>query len=214
MNAKLLLLPLMLAAALLLAGCASVPLLSSCPASCDDKNSCTQDYCNASTNNTCVHVSYEGFSCNNATGICKAGVCVNQTSVTGSNNGGGPVINYDSRRAESGAYWRSTRPWQVLEHSQPANGDLTLVIQNVEYQQYKLNNISVSGSGFAGVYATPTYFSGGEMKPLVIPWTTKGVCNAGDVYEYYVNFSYDETGDNPITGMRQYGAKTIIGKCD
>ncbi len=208
MGAKLLLLPVLLAAALLLAGCTSVPLISSCPVSCDDKNFCTQDYCNSSTNGTCVHVSFEGFSCNNATGICKAGACVNKTS--GVN---GPRISYDSRKSESDAYWRSVWPWQVSAHAQPANGDLTLVIQNVEYQQYLLNNISVAGSGFAGVYATPTYLSGGEKKTITIPWSTNGVCDAGTVYKYYVNFSYDETGDNPITGMRQYGARSIIGKC-
>lgn len=216
MHIKLLLLPILLAAVLLLAGCASVPIISSCPSSCDDKNSCTQDYCNASTNGTCVHASFEGFSCNNSTGICKAGVCVAQNSSSaGSNNGGGPAITYDSRRGESESYWRSTRPWQIVKHAQSANGDLTLVIQNVEYQQYKLNNISVAGGAFAGFYSTPTYFSGGESKTIRIPLyaVSEGACNAGDVYEYYVNFSYDETGDNPISGLTQYGTRNIIGKC-
>ena len=209
MNAKLLLLPLLLSAVILLGGCTSVPFIQSCPASCDDNNFCTQDYCNASTNWTCAHPSFEGFSCNNATGICKAGACVNQTI-----NGGGPVINYESRKAESDAYWLgAAEPFQVTESSQSANDDLNIVIRNVDPHQLRLNTISVSGGGFVGAYTTPTYLSPGEKRAFTISWNEKGICNTGDVYEYGVNFSYDGTGYNAITGQTQYGTRTIIGKC-
>lgn len=205
MSAKLLLLPVLLAAVLLLGGCTLVPFIQSCPASCDDNNFCTQDYCDSSTNWTCVHASFEGFSCNNATGICKAGVCVNKTS--GVN---GPTISYDSRKSESDSYWRAARPFQVREHAQSANGDLTLVIANVDSNQLRINSISVSDNGFVGAYTTPTYLSGGEIKAFVISWSTKGACNAGDVYEYTANFSYNSPNFEDLT---QYGAKNIIGKC-
>ncbi len=210
MNAKLLMLPVLMAAVLLLAGCTSSPLGPSCPSSCDDNNTCTQDYCNASTNGTCAHTSFDGFSCNNASGICKAGVCVNKVVVTST---GSSDNRYEFRKSDSDSYWRSARPWQVLEHAQPANGDLTLVILNVDSAQLKLTNLSVEGNGFAGSYTTPAYLSSGDSKAITVHWNTKGVCNAGDTYEYHLEFSYDSTGASPIINQKQYGAKNIVGKC-
>lgn len=48
-----------------------------CPASCDDNNSCTNDYCDASTNFECVHANLSGdqVGCSGSTGFCKTKTC-------------------------------------------------------------------------------------------------------------------------------------------
>ena len=124
-----------------------------------------------------------------------------------------PGLSYDAKKSESDSYWRSARPFQVQQHTMPANGNLTMVVGNVDSNQLKLTNIAVGGSGYAGNYNTTTYVASGQSTTLTINWTTMGSCASGTVYEFNVNFSYDGTGDNPIVNQKQYGAKTILGKC-
>ncbi len=124
-----------------------------------------------------------------------------------------PGLSYDAKKSESDSYWRSARPFQVQQHTQPAGGNLTLVIGNVDSAQLKLTNVSVAGGGFAGSYTTATYIAGGQTATISVGWTTNGTCASGTAYEYNINFSYDGTGDNPVTNQKQYGAKTILGKC-
>lgn len=125
-----------------------------------------------------------------------------------------PGLSYDAKKSESDSYWRgASRPFQIKEHSQPANGNLTMVLGNVDPAQLKLTDISVAGGGFAGNYNTTTYISGGEQRTIPIAWTTTGTCASGSVYEYQVNFTYDGTGENAIVNQKQSGVKTLVGKC-
>ena len=129
-----------------------------------------------------------------------------------------PGLSYDAKKSEADSYWQSARPFQVRQHAQPANGSLTLVVSNVNSDQLKITNISVSGGGNSTINSTPggagaLYLSGGQTASVIIAGVSGACAASGNVYEYTVNFTYDGTGDNPITGQKQYGAKTIIGKC-
>ena len=124
-----------------------------------------------------------------------------------------PGLSYDAKKSESDAAWRGMRPFQVQQHTQPANGNLTMVVTNVDSNQLKLTNIAVAGGGYAGNYNTTTYIAGGQSATIAMNWTLTGTCASGTVYEYGINFSYDGTGDNPVANQKETGSKPIIGKC-
>ena len=129
-----------------------------------------------------------------------------------------PGLAGDAKIAQSDSYWRGTaRPFAVLEHSEIGGDDnMTLVIQNVDADQREITNISVSGSGLTGNASTfftanpqDKYFSSGEKKTIIVELS--GNCTTGNTYEYSINFTYN-TGS--INGMKQYGEKTLVGKCN
>ncbi len=129
-----------------------------------------------------------------------------------------PGLSYDAKKSESDSYWRGASPFQIIEHAQTDN-NLTMVMRNVQTEQLKIVNISVSGGVFfnnsanlsiAGV-ATPNtpYIGSGETKTVYLTDGSGANCTSGTIYEYSVNVTYDST----IPGQRQYGTKTILGKC-
>ena len=126
-----------------------------------------------------------------------------------------PGLAGDAKIAQSDSYWRgAARPYSVVEHSMVqsgANSVLTLILQNTEAEQLKLTNISARGSGFANSTAPNQYFSAGEKhnQTLTFVGTT---CTSGNTYELYLNFTYDNS-DGSVTGQKQYGEKTLVGKC-
>ncbi|VVB57520.1 Uncharacterised protein [uncultured archaeon] len=132
-----------------------------------------------------------------------------------------PGLSYDAKKSESDSYWQGARPFQVSEHSQTGTV-LTLVIRNVEANQLKMVNISVAGGAFVSYVngtgginftsATPSgpYIGSGESKVIQATDLSATNCSSGSIYEYMVNFTYDS---GSITNKKQYGAKTIIGKC-
>lgn len=201
---------LLLAAAALFAILALSGCAQTCPVSCDDQNPCTTGYCNSTSGFVCAHEPADGWGCNDSQGVCRNSTCAPMPKP------GPALLNYDSRKAESDAYWRAARPFQVLEHARDSSG-FTLVVQNVDARQLKVSEISVSGEGFSGVYFAPLYLSGGERKAIGLPGDAIEDCPPGQPYEYVVNFSYDTTSSDydgrPITGLVQYGARGLIGKC-
>jgi len=128
-----------------------------------------------------------------------------------------PGLAGDAKIAQSDSYWRGTaRPFAILEHSQTAGeANMTMVIQNVDADQRQITAISVVGSGITGnasTYLTTVqnqYWSSGEKKIATLDFS--GNCTSGNTYEYSVNFTYN-TGS--ISGMKQYGEKTLVGKCN
>jgi len=128
-----------------------------------------------------------------------------------------PGLAGDAKIAQSDSYWSgSARPFAILEHSQNAGeSNMTLVMQNVDADQRQISDISIAGSGITGNASTylstsqNQYFSSGEKKTAYLDLS--GSCTAGNTYEYSVNITYD-TGS--ITGMKQYGEKTLVGKCN
>lgn len=124
-----------------------------------------------------------------------------------------PGLAGDAKIAQSDAYWRGTaRPFAILEHSLATDNNITLVVQNTEADQRQLTNVSIGGSGYAGNLLNATYFSAGEKHKFVLNLSGTA-CTSGNTYELYVNFTYN-TADNSIVGQKQYGEKTLVGKCN
>ena len=127
-----------------------------------------------------------------------------------------PGLSYDAKKSESDSYWTgAASPFQIKDHTQPAGGNLTLVVSNVNPAQLELTDIEVGGGGYAGNYNTTTFISGGEQRTIPINWLVSppSPCSSGNVYEYQVNFTYSGTGENALTAQRQNGVKTLVGKC-
>ena len=127
-----------------------------------------------------------------------------------------PEMTYDAKARESTAYWSgAAHPFAVLDHSESSSANnITLVIQNTEAEQKQLTTIDIGGSGVSGtlnVSDSQKFFSGGEKRALQIPLSSN--CTSGNVYEYYINFTFSNA-DNTITNQKQYGAKTMVGKCN
>lgn len=127
-----------------------------------------------------------------------------------------PGLAGDAKKTQSDAYWRGeARPFAILEHSQ-TGGTLTVVLQNVEAEQRSLALINISGQGatFTSnstvLNNTNQYFPAGEKRTFAIVGTSN--CTASSTYEYQVTLVYNNS-DNTITNQRQYGAKTLVGKC-
>lgn len=128
-----------------------------------------------------------------------------------------PGLAGDAKLAQSDTYWRGTaRPFAILEHSQNGGStNLTMVIQNVDADQREITAISLAGSGLVGNATTylasnqNKFFSSGDKKIVVADLS--GNCTTGNTYEYQVNFTYNS---GSISGMRQYGEKTLVGRCN
>ncbi len=135
-----------------------------------------------------------------------------------------PGLAGDAKKAQSDAYWRGeARPFAIIEHAQAPTSNLTLVMQNLDSDQRILTNISVAGGPINGSYvpnATQAYFSAGEKRTIIMPISLGGTaidatnngCTSGNTYEYSINFTYSNA-DQSITGQKEYGTKTLVGKC-
>ncbi len=124
-----------------------------------------------------------------------------------------PGLAGDAKKTQSDAYWRGeARPFAVLEHSQTGTS-LIVVLQNVEAEQRILTNGTFTGQGSTGnlnVTAANQYFSAGEKRAFTLALSQN--CTSGSTYEYNVNITYSNA-DLTITGQKQFGAKTLVGKC-
>lgn len=123
-----------------------------------------------------------------------------------------PGLAIDAKKTQSDAYWRGeARPFAILEHAQ-TGATLSLVIQNLEAEQKQITNISVAGQGSSGSdpLTGNQYFSAGEKKR--VNFNLGSNCTSGNTYEYTVNFTYSNA-DATITGQKEYGTKTLVGKC-
>lgn len=135
-----------------------------------------------------------------------------------------PGLAGDAKKAQSDAYWRGeARPFAIIEHAQGPLTNLTLVVQNLDADQKILTNLSVAGGPINGSYnlnSTERYFSAGEKRTLTMPISlgTTAIsgsntgCTSGSTYEYFINFTYSNA-DQTITGQKEYGSKTLVGKC-
>jgi hypothetical protein len=127
-----------------------------------------------------------------------------------------PGITSGAKKSESDTYWRGqTRPFSILEHTQNAS-TLYLSVQNNEVEVEEMTNISISGSGMTGHLDVAggledRFFSAGEKKLMEV--NMSGSCVSGNIYEYYVNFTYDSGGNARMPNQRQIGAKTLMGTC-
>ncbi len=135
-----------------------------------------------------------------------------------------PGLAGDAQKSQSDAYWRGeARPFMVTDAQQTTSGNLTLAVQNAESDTRLLTYISVYGGPVNGGYAPNTseqLFTPGESRIYSIPIFVGGAavspsnpaCTAGSAYAYYINFTYTN-GEGTISGQKQFGAKTLNGKC-
>ena len=126
-----------------------------------------------------------------------------------------PGLAGDAKKAQSDQYWRGeARPFAIVEHAEGSSStNITLVLQNVDAEQRVLSNVSIGGSGMNGSYepsATEAFFSAGEKRTFQVPLSSN--CTSGATYEYFVNFTFANS-DGSIANQKQYGTKTLIGKC-
>ncbi|MFH1095255.1 MAG: hypothetical protein V1728_03485 [Candidatus Micrarchaeota archaeon] len=125
-----------------------------------------------------------------------------------------PMSSVNSQISESTSYWQSARPFSVLDESRSSgSGDLTLVLQNSEPEQLQLTRISIGAAGVSGSTDLPNtqkFFSGGEKKAIQVPLSSG--CTSGNVYEYYVNFTYSNA-DGTNADQKQYGAEPLAVTC-
>jgi hypothetical protein len=87
-------------------------------------------------------------------------------------------------------------------------GTGSLSVQNMEANgPYQITDIII---GNATAFGTTANFSAGEIKTITI---SSGIptCTSGAIYDLAVNITY--TTPTGITGVKQYGAKNLIGRC-
>jgi len=122
-----------------------------------------------------------------------------------------PGLAGDAKATQSQSYWKSARPFGILEHSQ-ATTFLNLLIQNNDPDQRTITGILASGGPVSGCTASPAAAVGllnaGEKRNITLSTCTS--CTTGAAYELYVNITYSTTD---LTGLKQYGTKPVVGKC-
>ena len=120
-----------------------------------------------------------------------------------------PGIAGDARITQSDSFWRGeARPIAITESMQQASSStIQLVVANQEGSARTLTAMKMDGNGtLAGA---PIALSGGESKAVNV--TGIAVCGvSGAYYEYTVVITYDS---EQMSGAKQTGTKTLIGKC-
>src|SRR3989338_920018 len=117
-----------------------------------------------------------------------------------------PGLAGDAKKTQSDSYWKSSRPFGILEHSQ-SGATLSLLVQNNDPDLRTITNIS-AGIGFNSTSSIA--INGGEKRTINILNASTSACTSGLVYEYNLNITYNSAD---ITGQKQTGTKPIIGKC-
>lgn len=119
-----------------------------------------------------------------------------------------PGLAGEARITQSDAYWRGARPFSIIEHSQVANAtSISLVMRNSEPGKLTITAIKLDGNGSI---SGNVVFIGGETKAINV--TSIATCgSSGAGYEYdSIEITYNS---KHLTGQKQFGAKSLIGKC-
>jgi len=113
-----------------------------------------------------------------------------------------PGLAGDAKKTQSDSYWKSARPFGIIEHTQTTTA-FNMVIQNNEPDQRTVTQV------FIGSASNNTSFTlnAGEKKSQLV---TIATCTTGSAYEYAVNITYSTVD---LTGLKQLGTKPLVGKC-
>ena len=115
-----------------------------------------------------------------------------------------PGMASDARITQSQAYWKGqAKPFSIKDASL-SNGAGTLSLQNMEASTITLTSIQV---GSSAANATSLQFGPGEAKTVTLGSPN---CTSGAVYEVNVSINYSTSSG---IASRQYGTKTLVGKC-
>jgi hypothetical protein len=116
-----------------------------------------------------------------------------------------PGLSGGLTEQQSRAYWQSTAPFTIVEFKMSGtNADL-------EVQNVSANKLTLTGIEFDGVAGTvsSTSFNAGERKLVSV--TGLSDCGAvGTGFDYNVMITYNSKN---VTGLKQIGDKSLIGKC-
>jgi len=120
-----------------------------------------------------------------------------------------PGMASDAKITQSNSYWRGeARPFAIIDHQINTSGAGTLILQNVEASgALTITAIVNSNTTGTSLSSTQVTFGSGETKNISISAAPTGT--SGSVYDFGLVITY--TSPN-IAGLKQYGAKNIIGK--
>jgi len=120
--------------------------------------------------------------------------------------GGFASMSAGSMETQSGNYWAAASPLSITTYK-ATKSELDLQVQNNDLERLTITDISVDG---ASVFSTSTAFNSGESKTIV--GTMAPACGAAGT-QFKLNnvvITYNKAG---VTGLRQSGAKPIVGRC-
>ena len=118
-----------------------------------------------------------------------------------------PGMASDAKITQSQSYWRGeARPFAILEHAVTTGGAASIVIQNVD----AAGTMTIDSLGVgAGSNGTDVSFAPGEVKTVNVASVVAAGQTSGNVYDLNVTITYNSPS---LTGLKQYGAKNIMGK--
>ncbi|MFA5246323.1 MAG: hypothetical protein WC408_00345 [Candidatus Micrarchaeia archaeon] len=134
-----------------------------------------------------------------------------------------PSLGGSTKEQQSKSYWSSASPFAITT-SKVSNTSMTFTVSNRLSDRLNLTSIEVQdGFGNTGTIMTPNQvFNAGEEATLsatstvyynasLNPCTTTGTSKTGSTYEFkVVSFVYNQ---NTISGIRQTGAQSLVGRC-
>lgn len=112
-------------------------------------------------------------------------------------------------------YWsQEARPFAIIEHSKTGS-TLTVVLQNMEKEPRILENGTFYDykngvTGNLNISASNRLFQAGEMHNYKLTFSES--CAISPTYGYIINFTFSDV-NQPKTLQKQYGIKTLIGRC-
>ena len=120
--------------------------------------------------------------------------------------GGFAGLGAASLETQSKNYWAGSSPYSIKTFK-ASNTTLDLEVVNNDLEQLTLTDITIDGTS---IFSTSTVFDSGET--IVLSGTLAATCgDSGDPYQYpNVEITYDK---GAITGLKQVGAKPLVGKC-
>ncbi len=120
--------------------------------------------------------------------------------------GGYSGLGAGSIEQQGRAYWKSASPFAITDYN--ASGtELGFTLQNKDAEALTITGISVGGDP---VFSGESVLDGGEAKAFSVGLASScGEPGTAFILENVV-ITYDR---GPISGLRQAGAKPLMGKC-
>jgi hypothetical protein len=116
--------------------------------------------------------------------------------------------------AQSKIAWKSAEPFAVIDYTQVADGNLSLVVKNNSGSVLTINDINISGVSLVDVTTgTPyvTNLASNSTRVMTLTWATS--CTSGNTFSFNasdITISYN-TAD--INGRTQVGKSPLTGTC-
>ena len=117
-----------------------------------------------------------------------------------------PGLAGDAKKTQSDSYWKSARPFSIIDHTQ-SGVTLTANIQNNDPDQRTITAFAVAGATNGSLTVA---LNAGEKRIFSIANPNVTACTTGNAYEYQVNITYNTVD---LVGLKQIGTKPIVGKC-